>query len=91
MPGDPSKFLPLCKERNLNPVFEDIGDDVSVDAENSLAHLTVRALVSSTSQLGGKTLKEVGFRTRYNASVITLQRHGDAFHSGHLGQIPDYE
>ncbi len=37
----------------------------------------IEALVLPTSDLVGRTLKEVGFRQRYGASVVALNRHSD--------------
>lgn len=37
----------------------------------------VEALVMPTSDLVGRTLKEVGFRQRYGASVVALNRHSE--------------
>lgn len=37
----------------------------------------IEALVMPTSDLVGRTLKEVGFRQRYGASVVALNRHSD--------------
>ncbi len=38
----------------------------------------LEVLISPTSHLIGRTLEEIRFRNRYNATVLAIQRHGEA-------------
>src|SRR5690606_29704496 len=44
------------------------------------------AVISETSTLNGKTLKDVGFRSRYHAAVLAIHR-GSGEITGKLGDI----
>lgn len=44
-------------------------------------HTFFEAVVSGTSDLAGRTLKEVGFRGRYQAVVIAIHRAGERIHA----------
>jgi di/tricarboxylate transporter len=44
-------------------------------------------VVSGTSPLVGRTLKEVGFRSRYQAAVVAIHRAGERVHAK-LGDVP---
>ncbi len=44
-------------------------------------HTFFEAVVSATSSLPGHTLKEVGFRGRYQAVVLAIHRSGDRIHA----------
>ncbi len=45
------------------------------------------AVVGGTSELEGRTLKEVGFRTRFDGAVVAIHRSGEAI-QGKLGEVP---
>ena len=44
-------------------------------------HTFFEAVVSGTSPLAGRTLKEVGFRGRYQAVVLAIHRSGERIHA----------
>jgi di/tricarboxylate transporter len=91
--GVPENFLPMCKQKGLIPLVEGEADEeaaaVSIDgADNPLSSFTTEAVVRSESDLIGKTMKEVGFRTRFNASTLAIHRAGDTVKADRLGTIP---
>jgi di/tricarboxylate transporter len=45
------------------------------------------AVVGGTSELAGRTLKEIGFRTRFDGAVVAIHRSGEAI-QGKLGEVP---
>jgi di/tricarboxylate transporter len=49
-------------------------------------HTFFEAVVSGTSPLAGRTLKEVGFRSRYQAAVVAIHRSGERVHAK-LGDV----
>ena len=58
----------------------------STEREHALAfdrpnHTYFEAVVSATSMLAGRTLKEVGFRSRYQAVVLAIHRSGERIHA----------
>ena len=44
------------------------------------------AVVSERSELGGRTLRDVGFRARYDAAVLAIRRHDEVL-PGKLGAV----
>lgn len=54
---------------------------------NSGDHTFFEAVVSGASALVGKTLKEVEFRSRYQAAVLAIHRAGQRIHAK-LGEVP---
>ncbi|CAN5603099.1 SLC13 family permease [soil metagenome] len=50
-------------------------------------HTFFEAVVSATSLLIGRTLKEVGFRERYQAAVLAIHRSGERVRAK-LGEVP---
>ena len=77
-------------------IFVGMADDVldlqkirgltSTEREHALAfdqpnHTFFEAVVSTTSMLAGKTLKDVGFRGRYQAVVLAIHRSGERIHA----------
>ena len=45
------------------------------------------AVVGGQSELAGKTLKEIGFRSRFDGAVVAIHRSGESIR-GKLGEIP---
>jgi di/tricarboxylate transporter len=45
------------------------------------------AVIGGNSELAGKTLQEVQFRSRFDAAVVAIHRSGDAV-QGKLGEVP---
>lgn len=60
-----------------------IGDDA---ASNTFSNNLVEVIISNQSELAGKTLQSVDFRTMFNAAVIGIHR-GDKRLQGQLGRI----
>lgn len=75
--GDISKVLTLQQFDGLTLFAEQ--DDLLRD------NLT-EVLVKSDSTIAGKTLKQAGFRARFDAAVVAVRREGSAL-SGKLGDI----
>ncbi|SBT18939.1 Sodium-dependent dicarboxylate transporter SdcS [Marinomonas gallaica] len=61
-----------------------VGDD---SASKTLNNNLVEVVISNQSELAGKTLQSVDFRTMFNAAVIGIHR-GDKRLPGQLGRIP---
>lgn len=77
--GDVSKF------KALNPVR---GLEVFGTRSDTLLNANlVEVIVASTSDLANKTLREVDFRTMFDAGVVGIRR-GDKRLTGQLGRIP---
>lgn len=77
--GDVSKFQTLDQVRGLE-VFGTRSDTL-------LNSNLVEVIVASTSDLASRTLREVDFRTMFNAGVVGIRR-GDKRLTGQLGRIP---
>jgi len=45
------------------------------------------AVVGGQSELAGRTLKDIGFRSRYDGAVVAIHRSGESV-SGKLGEVP---
>lgn len=58
-----------------------------VRADNLLADNLVEVVIANQSELAKRTLREVDFRTMFNAGVVGIRR-GDKQLTGQLGQIP---
>ncbi|WFM69977.1 SLC13 family permease [Halomonas sp. CKK8] len=56
-------------------------------ADDLLATNLVEVVISHESELAGKTLQEVDFRSMFNAGVVGIRRGGKRL-EGQLGQIP---
>ncbi len=78
--GNTDAILNLINEKNglYLPEEKKIGD-------NGFSDLT-EAIVPSGSQLVGQSLKRLGFRDRFKASVISIYRKGEKV-TGNLGEI----
>ncbi len=56
------------------------------DSNGLLRENVTEVVVSNRAQLIGKTLKQVGFRSMFDAAVVAIRRDGEAL-SGKLGEI----
>ncbi len=72
----------LQKIRGLKPATEEL---VKLDSRRS-ERILVEAVVSNRSSLVGKSVREGGFRSRYNAVVIAAARHGERLKSN-IGDV----
>ncbi len=79
--GVVSTIVELQKTRGLLPVTED-----EVPARPVPAQRLVEAVVSRSSPLRGRTVKEASFRTTYDAAVIAVHRNGERV-PGKIGSI----
>lgn len=61
------------------------GLDVFADSDELLSSNLQEVIVSPASVLVGKTLKATDFRSRFDAAVVAISRHGQAL-SGKLGE-----
>lgn len=77
--GDVSKFQALHKVRGL--------DVFGTRSDSLLNSNLVEVIVASTSDLANKTLREVDFRTMFDAGVVGIRR-GNKRLTGQLGRIP---
>ncbi|KAH9258552.1 hypothetical protein BASA81_003054 [Batrachochytrium salamandrivorans] len=86
--GQPENFLQFCKQRGLVYITEGYADDDSVAAD-VLENSTIEVVVSRNSDLVGKSLKEVNFRSSYHAAVLAIHRSGGKINTpgSKLGQV----
>jgi len=75
--GDISKVLTLQQFDGLT---------LFAEQDNLLRDNLTEVLVKADSAIAGKTLKEAGFRARFDAAVVAVRREGSAL-SGKLGDI----
>ncbi len=75
--GETSKIVDLLKKVDRLEINQEIAD-----IENGM----VEAVIAQNSALDRKTLKEVGFREKYNAVVLGVHRKGEKL-SGKIGSI----
>ena len=61
------------------------GVEVFADTDELLSSNLQQVIVSPASVLVGKTLKDTGFRSRFDAAVVAISRHGQSL-SGKLGE-----
>lgn len=78
--GDTEKIIALVQS-NLGLVFP----KHNYLEEDNHVHL-VEAMIPANSRLAGKTLKETGFRNKYNAAILAIHRNGERL-MGKLGEI----
>ncbi len=79
--GVVSTIVDLQRIRGLVP----IGDE-DLPARGSSQHRLTEAVISRSSPLVNRTLKDANFRTIYNAAVIAVHRNGERV-QGKIGQI----
>jgi len=75
--GDISKILTLQQFDGLT---------LFAEQDNLLRDNLTEVLVKADSAIAGKTLKQSGFRARFDAAVVAVRREGSAL-SGKLGEI----
>jgi di/tricarboxylate transporter len=63
------------------------GLSLFADQDGLLGENLTEAIVKQESAIVGKTLKESGFRARFDAAVVAVRREGQSL-SGKLGNIP---
>jgi len=72
--GNLNTILNIKESQGLEIVPDvELGDEELTDEEIAVAE----ALISTRSELAGKTLKELRFRDKYNLTVLALWRHGE--------------
>jgi len=79
--GVVATIVELQKIRGLRPVTEE-----ERPAEAGPAHRLVEAVVSRSSPLRGRSVKQANFRTVYDAAVIAVHRNGERV-PGKIGEI----
>jgi di/tricarboxylate transporter len=80
--GRVDSVVDLQKIRGLNPATDQV-----FKLSGQRAHRTlIEAVVSDTSPMNGKTIREGEFRTRYDAVVLAVARRGERM-EGKLGAI----
>ena len=81
--GDASAIGDLRKIPGLESPQD---EEIKQMNENVHDRVLVQAVVAKSGPLVGKTVREVGFRTRYGAAVISVHREGHRIHE-HPGNI----
>jgi len=86
--GTTDNFVEFCKSKGLYS----LGDCLEEGLNSFIAHdflftITEQVIIRSKSWLIGKTAKEVGFRARYGASIVSVSRVGEAFPVKNWGQV----
>ncbi|MCP4038310.1 MAG: SLC13 family permease [bacterium] len=79
--GVVSTIVDLQRIRGLVPI-----DDEEAPVRGTHQHRLTEAVISRSSPLVGRTLKNANFRTIYNAAVIAVHRNGERV-PGKLGEI----
>lgn len=79
--GNIESVVDLQRTRGLSPVTDD-----DVPRTDRPARTLVEAVVSPNSPLVGQNIRDAGIRTRYNAVVIAVHRHGHRL-TGKIGDI----
>ena len=78
--GDTENIMDLINtEKGI--ILPDKGSDYHQDKIN-----VVEAVVSGSTPIIGRTVKEIDFRSRYDAAIIALHRNGEKI-SGKIGEI----
>ncbi|KAH9252194.1 hypothetical protein BASA81_009786 [Batrachochytrium salamandrivorans] len=95
--GQADDFLLFCEDRGLVPVpegaLEESGDNEGGSSGSSLAkplvNSTLEAVVRHGSDLEGKSMSQVHFRSKYLASALAIYRTGEKVNApgSKLGQI----
>lgn len=80
--GRVDRIAELAAGQGLAPVE---GGDERLDAQEGGVEL-VEAVVSPSSPIVGRNIREAGFRGRYDAVVLAVHRHGERLH-GKIGDI----
>jgi di/tricarboxylate transporter len=80
--GVVASIVDLQRMRGLVPAT----DQVFKVTASRLTHLLVEAVVSGTSPLVGRSIREAHFRTQYDAAVIAVYRNGERI-QGKIGDI----
>lgn len=80
--GVVDSIVDLQRLRGLVPAT----DEVFKVTASRLTHLLVEAVVSGTSPLVGRSIREAHFRTHYDAAVIAVYRGGERI-QGKIGDI----
>ena len=78
--GVVSTIIDLQRIRGLIPISEDPG------SRNDPTHRLAEAVVSRSSPLVGRSIREASFRTVYDAAVIAVHRNGERL-PGKIGEI----
>lgn len=81
--GQADGVLQLQKLSGLTPCHE---RDFCAQVQQTGGGRIVEAVVSRSSPMLGKTIKEGNFRARYDAAVLAVHRHGQQVHS-RLGKL----
>lgn len=81
--GKPEGVTKLNQAKGLVPVHD---SDIYKDFLHRGGGRIVEAVIAPGSPLVGKSIKEGNFRGKYDAAILSMQRHGERLQSG-LGQI----
>ena len=83
--GDPGMLDRLLERQGLERIVSAVEVDATLRSPADL--VLYEAVLSLSSQLIGRTLKEVDFRERYRGVVLAIHRRGERI-EGSLGQTP---
>ncbi len=77
-------IVDLQRIRGLEPVPHDDGEDEANGS--STGHRLVEAVVSASSPLVGRSVRDLGFRSAYDAAVVAVHRNAERV-PGKIGEI----
>jgi di/tricarboxylate transporter len=80
--GNVSRVVDLHRTAGLVPV-----GDPEFAVTSGARRRFYEAVIGGQSELAGRTLKEIGFRSRYDGAVVAIHRSGESV-QGKLGEIP---
>ncbi|MDQ6877765.1 MAG: SLC13 family permease [Candidatus Dormibacteraeota bacterium] len=80
--GNINRILDLHRIAGLAPI-----GDPTFAVTSGPRRQFYEAVVAGDSELAGKTLKEVGFRSRFDGAVVAIHRAGESL-QGKLGEMP---
>jgi len=86
--GTTDNFPEFCKCKGLYSLGDCIDEGLaSFISHDFLFSVTEQVIVRSKSWLVGKTAKEVGFRARYGASIVSISRVGELLPFTNCGNV----
>lgn len=76
--GLPETIFDIIKTPGFQLIKDPEFDPGNIDSDK---HRTYEAVISNVSPLLGKTVRESGFRKKYNAVILAIHRHGQRINS----------
>jgi len=84
--GVVSTIVDLQRIRGLEPIPHDDDDEEALASQASRDHRLVEAVVSESSPLVGRSVRDLGFRSAYDAAMVAVHRNAERV-PGKIGEI----